>query len=302
MGGQGTKLCCGDRARGVVSLALMPSAPSSADTEGTWGCEWGSDAGPAQRQACGQEPQHCSKFSHGHHPQTTARPQVPARPASPLSHSHGCRDQETPGAGCVGGQHQPQRSWQPLCSQSSSQRSGRASVLPTGLGGSGGCRHWQHLLGDPKARAECQCLAPQLTVPPVLCPDLSQEHRWVCYSLPGCGKELLEGFTGDLCSPWLWPHISSQLLPLSLCTGCWVSHVPSSGLMQCISSWSRPSQPACRVPGDPGEAVLQEQAGIALGLSRCGDLAGAQVGAEKIEKAERYQMKGGKKITSGHER
>lgn len=123
--------------------------------------------------------------------------QAPARPASPLSHSNDPRDQETPGAGCEGGQHQPQRSWQPLCSQSSSQRSGPDPVPPTGLGDSGGCRHWQHLLGDPKARAQHQCLELQLTVPPVLCPDLSQEHCWVHYSLPGCGKELLERFSAQ---------------------------------------------------------------------------------------------------------
>ena len=121
--------------------------------------------------------------------------QAPARPASPLSHSNDPRDQETPGAGCEGGQHQPQRSWQPLCSQSSSHRSGPDPVPPTGLGDSGGCRHWQHLLGDPKARAQHQCLELQLTLPPVLCPDLSQEHCWVHYSLPGCGKELMEHFS-----------------------------------------------------------------------------------------------------------
>ena len=78
MGGQGTKLCCGDHAGGHFP-ALMPSAPSSAYTEGPWGCVWGSGAGPAQSQACGQEPQACSKFSHGHHCKTIARPQ-PGRP------------------------------------------------------------------------------------------------------------------------------------------------------------------------------------------------------------------------------
>lgn len=112
---------------------------------------------------------------------------------------------------------------------------------------------------------------------PSSCWDLSAlGNDQPCNPSPGSGPGPLSAYNYCHCPSALGVGFFSVIFP---------------DLKQCVFFWSRPSQPACTVPENPGEAALQEQTVTALGLSTYGDQAGHKEGQKRQKTMRRKGRK-----------